>query len=216
LADELEKVQLNEAVAISGTRIARASGRELTRLITALNKAGALKTVAFDLTQQEREALLSQVTTSGNAKLGAEVYRRKSTACIQCHQIRTEGGKIGPDLSSIGAYAQPAAILDSILSPNNDIKQGFETVIITRKDNTTVAGILQRRSDVATIIRDPANKIVAIPNGEISSSSKSPVSLMPAGLTANLRKDELLDLMRYLTELNGEGNAQQLRSGLNN
>ena len=75
---------------------------------------------------------------------------------MSCHQIGTQGGNVGPDLTSIGAYAQPAAILDSILNPNKDIKQGYETIILTRKDNTTVAGILQRQSDEATILRDPA------------------------------------------------------------
>ena len=210
LAEALEKFRLKQAVAITGIRLVRASGREFPELIVALNKAGALKPVAFDLTQHEREDLLAQVITSGDAKRGAEVYRRKSMACTLCHQIGTEGGKVGPVLSSIGAYAQPAAILDSILSPNNDIKQGFETVIVTRKDDTTVAGILQRRSDAATVIRDPANKIVAIPNDDVKKSAKSPVSLMPAGLTATLRKDELVDLVRYLTGLNGNGDARPL------
>ena len=210
MAEALEKFRLKEAVAITGIRLVRASGRKFSELIVALNKAGALKPVAFDLNQHEREDLLAQVITSGDAKRGAEVYRRKSMACTLCHQIGTEGGKVGPELSSIGAYAQPAAILDSILSPNNDIKQGFETVIVTRKDNTTVAGILQRRSDAATIIRDPANKIVAIPNNDIKKTAKSPVSLMPAGLTATLRKDELVDLVRYLTELDGNGDARPL------
>jgi putative heme-binding domain-containing protein len=210
LAEALEKFRLKEAIAITGIRLVRASGREFPELIVALNKAGALKPVAFDLTQHEREDLLTHVITSGDAKRGAEVYRRKSMACTLCHQIGTEGGKVGPELSSIGAYAQPAAILDSILSPNNDIKQGFETVIVTRKDDTTIAGVLQRRSDSATIIRDPANKIVEIPNVDVKKSAKSPVSLMPAGLTATLRNDELVDLIRYLTELDGNGDARPL------
>jgi len=205
LAEALTDIRLKEAVAIAGIRLVRASGRELPELVAALNKAGALKPISFDLTQREREALLAAVTKSGNAKRGAEIYRRKSPACTLCHQIGTSGGKVGPELSSIGAYAQPAAILDSILSPNNDIKQGFETVIVTRKDNTLVAGILQRRSDTATIIRDPANKIIAIPYNDVKTSVKSPVSLMPSGLTATLRMDELVDLMRYLTELGGSG-----------
>ena len=81
---------------------------------------------------------------------------------------------------------------------------------MTRKDDTTTAGILQRRSDSATIIRDPANNIVAIPNVDIKKSAKSLVSLMPAGLTATLRKDELVDLIRYLTKLDGNGDARPL------
>jgi hypothetical protein len=33
---------------------------------------------------------------------------------------------------------------------------------------------------------------------------------MSAGLTATLRKDELVDLVRYLTELDGNGDARPL------
>ena len=123
---------------------------------------------------------------------------------MSCHQIGTQGGKVGPDLTSIGAYAQPAAILDSILNPNKDIKQGYETIILTRKDNTTVAGILQRQSDEATILRDPANQLVAVPRSDIRETKKSPISLMAPGLTATLRRDELIDLMRYLTSLGSQ------------
>ena len=204
LAGALAEAQLNEAVAIAGIRQARASGRELPDLVAALNKAGKLKPLSVDLNQAEREKLLAQVADTGDARRGAEVFRRKVTACLSCHQIGTQGGNVGPDLTSIGAYAQPAAILDSILNPNKDIKQGYETIILTRKDNTTVAGILQRQSDEATILRDPANQLVAVPRSDIRETKKSPISLMAPGLTATLRRDELIDLMRYLTSLGSQ------------
>ena len=110
---------------------------------------------------------------------------------------------MGPELSSIGAYAQPAAILDSILSPSRDIKQGFETVLITKEDDTIVAGIFQRRSDTATLIRETTNKIIPILNSDVKKIEKSPVSLMPPGLTLSLRSDELVDLISFLVSLNG-------------
>ena len=201
LAEALKGVELKEAVAVAGIRLARGAGRDVSELVTALSVAGSLQPVPFDLPQSERKALLAEVSRTGDTARGFEVYRRKSLACTICHQIGTEGGKVGPDLTSLGAYAQPAAILDSILSPNRDIKQGFETILVTRKDNTVVAGILQRRSDTATIVRDPAGNIIAIPNDAIQKTEKSPVSLMPPGLTGTLRKDELVDLMRFMTEL---------------
>ena len=213
LASALADVRLNQAVAITGAQLARASGRDIPELIAALNRAGNLKPLSGDLSQAEREKLLAQAGDSGDSKRGAEIFQREATGCLRCHQIGTQGGKVGPDLTSIGAYAQPAAILDSILSPNKDIKQGYETVILTRKDDTTVAGILQRQSDSATLLRDPNNQIVAVPKGQIKNTTKSPVSLMPPGLAATLRQDELVDLMRYLIELGGNTNAQSTPKG---
>ena len=204
LATALAGVNLDPTVAIAGNQLARASGRNVQRLIAALNKAGNLKSLSVDLTQAEREQLLSQAATTGNDRRGAEIFRREVTGCLRCHQIGTQGGKVGPDLTSIGSYAQPGAILESILNPNKDIKQGYETIILTRNDNTTVAGILQRQSDVATILRDPNDLLIAVPKTEVKGTTKSPVSLMPPGLTSTLRKDEVVDLMRYLTSLGSQ------------
>ena len=48
--------------------------------------------------------------------------------------------------------------------------------------------------------KDPTSgKVIAIPNEEIEGIDRSPVSLMPPGLTSSLRRDELVDLLRYLT-----------------
>jgi len=204
LATALAGVNLDPTVAIAGNQLARASGRNVQRFIAALNKAGNLKSLSVDLTQAEREQLLSQAATIGNDRRGAEIFRREVTGCLRCHQIGTQGGKVGPDLTSIGSYAQPGAILESILNPNKDIKQGYETIILTRNDNTTVAGILQRQSDVATILRDPNDLLIAVPRTEVKGTTKSPVSLMPPGLTSTLRKDEVVDLMRYLTSLGSQ------------
>ncbi len=53
-------------------------------------------------------------------------------------------------------------------------------------------------------MRDPTGKVITIPSGEIARIDRSPVSLMPPGLTASLRRDELIDLVRYLTSLGKE------------
>lgn len=56
-----------------------------------------------------------------------------------------------------------------------------------------------RRTATAVLIREPAGEIVSVPNGDVEKLDTSPVSLMPPGLTDRLRRDELIDLMRFLT-----------------
>ncbi len=201
LATALKKGALEPEVAIACVRRAHASGREVESLIAALNTAGNLKPLASNLTAEQRSELLRDVPKLGDAERGRQVYERKELACTTCHLINNRGGMVGPDLTTVGTYATPESLLESLLNPSTTIKQGYETVIVTKKDNTVVAGLLQRKTGDTTLVRDPSGKVTAIPTNEIAKTDRSPVSLMPPGLTASLRRDELIDLMRYLVTL---------------
>ena len=201
LAEALRDTKLSSPIAVAGVRQARASGRDLSPLIQALHRAGSLRTVSTDLSQAERQALLDDAATQGNRERGEVLYRSASLACTTCHQINQHGGQVGPDLTTVGAYMTPASILESMLNPDTTIKQGFETTIVTRKDGSVVAGILQRRTGSATLVRDASSQVLSIPKQDIVNVTHSAVSLMPVGLISSLRRDELIDLLRYLIEL---------------
>ena len=157
--------------------------------------------VAHNLSQEERRALLEEARSKGSAERGSAVFHRAEMACAVCHLVNGKGGKLGPDLSTVGSYMTPESMLESLLNPSTDIKQGYETVIVTKKDQSVVSGLLQRKTDTAALVRDPTGKVVSISNGDIATIDTSPVSLMPPGLTASLRHDELLDLLHYLMHL---------------
>jgi len=55
------------------------------------------------------------------------------------------------------------------------------------------------------VIRDLTGKHNRIAKADIASKTISPVSLMPVGLTAQLREDEFVDLVRFMSELGKEG-----------
>jgi len=204
LSAALERAILPEKSAIEGVRRAYASGREVSALIAVLNKAGSLEPLSQDLSSQQRRELLAEVAKRGSIARGREVFERKALVCTTCHLVNNRGGVVGPDLTSVGTYATPESLLESLLNPSSTIKQGYETAVVTRKDGTSVAGLLQRKTDSATLMRDPTGKVITIPSGEIARIDRSPVSLMPPGLTASLRRDELIDLVRYLTSLGKE------------
>ena len=64
-----------------------------------------------------------------------------------------------------------------------------------------MAGLLQRKTGDSVLLRDTTGKVTAIPNRNVAKIDVSPVSLMPPGLTASLRRDEMVDLLKYLTSL---------------
>ena len=98
----------------------------------------------------------------------------------------------------------PNSILESLLNPSKDIKQGYETVILTQKDGEILSGTLYRKTNNATLLKVANGDVLEIPASEIEKIDVSPVSLMPAGLTASLHRDELRDLLTYLTNLGVE------------
>ena len=168
-------------------------------LVAALNTAGNLKSVGLQLTPEDRLTLLADAAAKGDATRGRDIYHRKDLVCATCHMIDNKGGQLGPDLSTVGSYMTPESLLESLINPSTAIKQGYETVMVTTNDNTVVTGLLQRKTNDAHLIRDPSGTIVSVQNSDIAKLDTSPVSLMPPGLTAPLRRDELVDLMRYLT-----------------
>ena len=209
LAGGFANVKVPEALAIAATRLAYASGRDVRPLVAALNTAGSLKSVGLQLTPDDRRTLLADAATNGDAARGRDIYNRKDLLCATCHTIDNKGGQLGPDLSTVGSYMTPESLLESLINPSTAIKQGYETVMVTTKDNTVVTGLLQRKTNDAHLVRDPAGKVVPVQNSDIAKLDTSPVSLMPPGLTAPLRRDELVDLMRYLTSRGKKD--QQLR-----
>ena len=195
---------LSEDIASAGIRMAQTSGLNLFELEEELRKAGNIKAIGLNLDKEDKEKLIEDAIANGQNSHGRQIYRSKKLLCGSCHRIRNEGGLSGPDLSTVGTYMTPNSILESILNPNSDIKQGYETVIITTKDGDIQSGLLHRKTSDATLLRLANSEVISIPNSEIAETDVSPVSLMPPGLTASLHRDELRDLLHYMINLGVE------------
>ena len=67
-----------------------------------------------------------------------------------------------------------------------------------------ITGVKLRDNENETLVRDAEGHELSIPSGSIE-EKKDAGSLMPAGLTENLTRDEFRDLTRFLTELGKVG-----------
>ncbi|MDE2658486.1 MAG: c-type cytochrome, partial [Verrucomicrobiota bacterium] len=168
---------------------------------TALTRAGSLQAVTVDLSKKERTALLSDAETLGDFKRGAALYNSPALACVACHAINGKGGQLGPELGILATHMVPEGILESLLKPSKQIKQGYESVVITLKNKEVRVGTLHRKTKSAVLLRDASGKITSVPSDQIDTLDSSAVSIMPPGLTNSLRRDELLDLLHYLINL---------------
>jgi putative heme-binding domain-containing protein len=195
---------LDASLAKRSIRLALATPNPSPSLIAALRKAGSLEDTGWKLTAEFKNRVLLAVQQDGDAHAGEVIYRRKDLQCINCHAIAGVGGRVGPDLVSIGASAQDDYLLESIIEPNKKVKENFHSTIILDVDGQVLSGIPIREDDITLVIRDPQDRIQSIPKTSIEQRREGR-SLMPDGGADSLTEKELVHLVRFLSELGEPG-----------
>ncbi len=169
-------------------------------LTAAIRKAGGLGDAPKALTDAEKIALLAAVATQGDAARGEAIFRRKEAQCLKCHAVAGAGGQVGPSLESIGASAPADYLLDSLLDPNKSIKENYHSLVVATSDGKVLNGIKVRQTPTELVLRDAEDREVSVPLSSIE-EQKPGTSLMPSGLTEPLTRGEVVDLVRFLSEL---------------
>src|SRR5207244_2108743 len=134
-----------------------------------------------------------------DAVRGEKIFRRAQVSCASCHAIGGVGGKVGPDLTSIGASSPLDYLIESVFYPNAKIKDGYHSYLIETDDDTDVSGILVRENNDELVLRNASNNEISIPKNKIKKKTQGG-SLMPSGLLDALNHQEKLDLFRFLAE----------------
>jgi len=107
-------------------------------------------------------------------------------------------------LSPVGATSPPDYLIKSILVPNEAVKEAYLTHIVITDDGKIFQGIIVDRNDERIIIKEASGEQRSIPVASIDEMTEGP-SLMPKGLTRFLTRAELVDLVRFLSELGKPG-----------
>jgi hypothetical protein len=71
---------------------------------------------------------------------------------------------------------------------------------VATSDGRVLTGLKIRQTDQEMVLRDAEDREVSIPLGAVE-DQKSAGSLMPAGLTDSMTRAEVIDLVRFLSEL---------------
>lgn len=204
LAKALTGKKLPEDAAKIALRTVTGSGRPEAKLLEAFSKAGSIVSQPKVLTADEMATLVAQIKESGNPARGEEIFRRGELNCLKCHAIGGAGGKVGPDLVSIGSSAQIDYLVDSILQPNKAVKEGYHSVVVATDDGKVLTGVKVRQTDNDLLLRDIEDREILIPLSKIEEQTPG-TSLMPVGLVDKLTRAELIDLVRFLSELGKPG-----------
>jgi len=205
LASSLRGKRMDTEVATKALRLLGSAPVDTSELKRAIEDAAGIEPVDQALDADEMAEFIAFTQTNGNARRGEEVYRRDALLCYTCHAIGGSGGSLGPDLTSLGASAPMDYIVDSLLQPQKKIKEGYHVVSVSLKDGSVISGTLSKEDSQSITVRDASDRSLVISKSDVASQTISPVSLMPPGLTASLRKDELADMVAFLSELGKEG-----------
>ena len=152
---------------------------------------------------------------AGDARRGAEVYRAKG-GCAQCHMIAGQGGRLGPELTDIGARRSPGYLRKALTDPEQAIPENFFiyrffTVVpdnflqvrVVTKDGRRITGVRLNEDPFSIQIRDYSDHIYSFWKSELSELhedwGKSP---MPS-YRGKLTPAEIDDLVAYLVSLKG-------------
>lgn len=204
LAVALSTQKVPEDVAKKQLRYMYSVGRSDKALSDALSKAAGMSNEDKKLTEEEFKKLLADVIAHGNAERGEQIFRRADLSCMKCHSISKAGGEVGPDLSPIGASSPVDYLVRSILYPNQAVKEAYQTYVIVTIEGKIIRGIIVDRNEERVLLKDANGKEIIIPVDDIDDEAEGG-SLMPQGLTKFLTRDELIDLVKYLSVLGKPG-----------
>lgn len=205
LAAALDGKSIPTQTATLALRRASTAGDKAKSLAEVLTRSTEQAQMPQQLTPEQVSQLVKDVEARGNPQRGQSIYRQPQLACVTCHAIAGGGGKIGPDLISLGASAPVDYIIESLLQPSAKIKEGYHTVSVITTDGGALSGTLVREGGDMIVLRDAAGKEIEIPAAKIKQKIVVPVSMMPPALTASLRRDQFVDLAAFLSALGREG-----------
>ena len=112
---------------------------------------------------------------------------------------------MGPDLTAIGTTLSADRIVEELLWPNRQVKEGYSLVRVITDAGRIHQGYQRRtkESDQSgdLVLEELATKNTITIKQEQIDEKHVTGSVMPRGLPALLSRPQLLDLIRYLSEL---------------
>lgn len=146
------------------------------------------------------ELMLALLQSPGNADRGREIFFAKKVGCYSCHTTAGKGGAIGPDLSQVGRFRTSRDLLEAIVYPSSTIVPQFRTYAVSTNDGRITNGMIVRDTSEAVYLRTAGQLAeVRIANKDIDALAPSQVSIMPAGLEKTMTRQELSDLLEFLS-----------------
>jgi putative membrane-bound dehydrogenase-like protein len=144
--------------------------------------------------QQVIDSFLPAVDLKGDAIHGKKIYQDR---CISCHRLGGEGHALGPDLVTVKNSGKEKMLVN-ILDPNREVRPDYISYVVETKDDESYIGLVANETATTVTIRQAYGKENIIHRPDIKKMQSQGQSLMPEGLEAGLKPQDLADLMEYI------------------
>jgi len=136
----------------------------------------------------------------GDAENGALLFESN---CSLCHRVDGVGGRLGPDLSRIGAARSRDALVMLLRRGAEDFREGYAPVTITPESGAPIQGFKKNEDLFSVQIMDTSERIQGFAKDEVTTVVNGTRSAMPVFGPDLLSDSELDDVVRYLQTLRG-------------
>jgi len=139
----------------------------------------------------------------GDPAAGAALFRGKG-GCLACHMVDGQGGRQGPDLTTVGARRSLRHLRSAILEPDQWVSPQDWKIQAKTRGGVSVVGIRLNEDTHSLQLLDSGDTLVSLVKSDLESYRIIKASSMPP-YAGQLSPSEVDDLIAFLYTLRGKG-----------
>ena len=150
----------------------------------------------------------------GNAAHGKELFYGDAN-CSLCHMVAGKGGRLGPELTSVGVSRTRESIIDSVRNPSRrlawglteatkEFPQEYESITVVTGDGKEIKGVALNEDSFTLQMMDSSENIHLLEKDKLRSFQKSRESMMPKYTPDILSDKDLEDIVAYLIKMGAQ------------
>jgi putative heme-binding domain-containing protein len=163
------------------------------------------------ITYIRSQEVKAPASASGNAVHGKELFYGDAN-CSLCHMVDGRGGRLGPELTSVGASRTRAALIESVRNPSQrlawgltestkEFPQEYESVTVVTADGKEIKGVTLNEDSFSVQIMDTGEQLHLLEKDKLRSFRKTRESAMPAYGMSTLSEKDLDDILAFLVSV---------------
>jgi cytochrome c oxidase cbb3-type subunit 3 len=156
----------------------------------------------------------TKTTPVGDAQRGDALFHG-GAGCATCHMVNGKGGRLGPELTSIGAARSVDSLIESVRIPNRrlawgliestkEFPQEYLSITVVTGNGEKISGVVLNEDNFSVQMIDAREQIHLFDKEKLKSCDISRESLMPAYDTKTLSGENLQDIVAYLVSVSAK------------
>ncbi len=153
-------------------------------------------------TMEAWRTLLMEANSERDPGAGRRLfYHPNGPGCAKCHTVHGRGGKVGPDLSTIGGALSRERLIMAILEPSAEVAPQFVTWVMETHAGVSLSGLIVTENEGNLVLGTSEGKSIDLKTIDIAVRVPQKTSVMPDKLVDRLTVQEFRDLLAYLQSL---------------